>query len=381
METSTYEQVFEQIRKANRILIALPESASTDSVASGLGLKLFLSKLKKDAELVSSGALSSQLKFLPGVDAIASSLSGDKSLVVIVNTKARQLEELSYETLPDKASIFLKAKEGQFTPEDISFAKEKAPFDLVFVLDSASLADLGKLFEENTDVFYESPKINIDHKSENQLFGAVNLVDLTATSTGEVLSGLFEKFEEQLIDEDIATCLLAGIISKTESFQHIKTTPRSFLVASQLIALGGHQQEIIKALYKTKPLNFLKLWGRALAKLKIDDPHSLLYSVLNASDFEKSQNSLSELPLVLKELLESLVSYKVVAILGEGLADVEMILAIRQPFSTDGVWQKLGAGTENLEGLVSGYKVIRTRFDGLSLAEAENRLLEIARTV
>lgn len=381
MESSTDLQIFEQVKKANKILIALPEKLTADALSSGLGLKLFLAKLKKDVQLACSGEIANELKFLPGVLDVKNTLPSGKSLVVMLDTSVKQLEELSYETSETKASIFLKAKEGQFTPEDITFGKEKAPFDLIIILDCLSLSSLGKIFEQNSDVFYESAKINIDHKAGNELFGAINLVDLAATSTGEILASLFEKFEQQLVDEDIATCLLTGIISKTESFQHVKTTPRAFVQASQLIAFGGRQQEIVKALYKTKPLNFLKLWGRALAKLKIDEPNSFLYSILNIADFEKSESGYDVLPLVAKELTDSLSGYKLVGVLAEGASFIEIIIAIRQQFAADDLNQKLGGVFETLDQGSSSYKILRAKFTGLPLADAEAKFLELAKAI
>ena len=120
--------------------------------------------------------------------------------------------------------------------------------DLIIALEAHSLEDLGGLYEHNADLFFETPKINIDNNPENEYFGAVNLVDVTATSVAEILTGLLQEYEAQLLDEDIATCLLTGIISKTQSFQDVQTTPRAFLKASELVSLGGRQQDYKKYL-------------------------------------------------------------------------------------------------------------------------------------
>ena len=54
MEISPQQQIFEQIRKSKKILIALPQNLTADSLASGLALKLFLNKQEKDVLLASS---------------------------------------------------------------------------------------------------------------------------------------------------------------------------------------------------------------------------------------------------------------------------------------------------------------------------------------
>ncbi len=379
MELDINNQIFEQIKKANRLLIALPQNLNADALSSGLALKLFLEKQKKDVSLASSGSLPEQLKFLPGAGLLVNSLPSGKSLVVVVDTSVKHLEELSYETTETKASIFLKAKEGQvFTAEDVSFAKEKAPYDLIFVLDSPSLGHLGKLFEQNADVFYETPKVNIDHKADNEFFGAINLVDLVATSTGEILCSLFEKFEEHLIDEDIATCLLTGIISKTDSFQHIKTTPKSFLTASQLIEAGGRQQEIVQALYKTKPLSLLRLWGRILAKLKTEEAFGAIYSVLNEQDFEKAGSDSSFIPQAILDLLSNISGKRVVAVISQNKNQaVEVFAAFHVSLNTEKIIAQFGQPVKTVALSPHSYTLLVFNLPQITLAEAETKFLEV----
>ena len=84
------------------------------------------------------------------------------------------------------------------------------------------------------------------------------MVDIVAASTAEVVYEIL-KSRPSLIDEDAATALLAGITSKTNSFQSSSTTPDSFARAAELVQLGAHQQEIIRALFKTRAFAMVKL--------------------------------------------------------------------------------------------------------------------------
>jgi len=198
MELSTEKQIIDQLTRANKVLVALPQVLTADSVASGLALTQFLKKLDKDAVLVSSGQLLENLKFLPQADSLSSNVKAGKSLVINVDTSQRKLEELSYQSVDQRAQIFLKADVGTFEATDISFTADKFPVDVIVVLDAKSLEDLGALFEKNTDLFFETPKINIDNKPGNEYFGAINFVDIAASSVAEILASLFEKFETKL---------------------------------------------------------------------------------------------------------------------------------------------------------------------------------------
>ena len=365
MELSVTEQIFEQIKKAGKILIALPEALSADSLASGLALRAFLSKQQKDVILGSSGQVPDNMKFLPGSREVRSSIAAGK------------LDEISYETKDEKVEIFLKPKDGEFTAEDISFSRDKFPLDLVITLEAKSLEDLGKLYEQNTDLFFETPKINIDNQSGNEYFGAINLVDVTATSAAEILTGLFGQYEQQLIDEDVATCLLAGIIAKTHSFQHVQTTPKAFLKASELITLGGRQQEIIKNIYKTKSLPLLKLWGRALARMKTQEQASAIYSILNSVDFEKAEGSAADVMLVLKEFVDNISGYKIIALITEAeKGSFSFSAAVHEQIPADEFLSALGLGGKIFNYQFGNYKVLQIDNLSMSLEQLETKFLE-----
>jgi nanoRNase/pAp phosphatase (c-di-AMP/oligoRNAs hydrolase) len=311
------QQIFESINKANRILIPLSGNPTGDSLASALALFEFLKKLNKDPQLVCLSAPPERYRFLPGASELKSALEVSRGFVISVRTENAPLDELSYhlDEATGQVNIYLKPLGGHYEPADVSFRSDKFPYDLIVVLGLPSLDLLGKLYDGNTDLFFETPVINIDHHVNNEHYGEINLVDITATATAEILMELLESFESGLIDAGIATNLLAGILVETKSFQHIKTTPKAFLRASSLISLGANQQEIIKHLYKTKSVNLLKLWGRALARIKEVPELSLTYTLIKTEDLAKSGSS--DILAVMEELASSLTESKTVALLAE----------------------------------------------------------------
>jgi phosphoesterase RecJ-like protein len=375
METEEHQQIIEQLKKAGKILIALPEQLTADSLASGLALFLFLTKLSKEVELACSGAVPENLKFLPGLNRLMPDIASGQSLVVALDTSTKKLAELSYQTQEDKVSIFLKSKGEPFSSQDVSFIEEKFPLDLIVTLDCASLSFLGRLFEQHADLFYETPKINIDNKAANELFGAINLVDMTASSVAEILSGLLSGFEAQLIDEDIATCLLTGIIAKTNSFQHAQTTPQAFLKASELVARGARQQEVIKNIFKTKPLTLLKLWGRALARLKTMDDEAAIYSVLSAIDFEKSGATLEELHPTLREFVNNVSNFRLIALVAESApGDAHLLIALHPALHAQDLLLQLGDSGKLHDLPLGTYQVLEFYFPKTNITQAEHQL-------
>ena len=370
MEQNSKSQIFDSINKANRILIALPSNANGDALGSGLALYAFLGKLDKEVEIVTASRDLAAYSFLPRFSEVKHELEVMQSFVISVSTKNTPLEELSYEAKSDRVDIFLKPKDGKFSESDVSFRSGRFPYDLIITLHTPSLENLGEIYERNTDLFFETPIINIDHHAGNEYYGQINYVDLTATSTAEIMSLLIEEFESGLMDEHIATSLLTGIIAETNSFQHAKTTPRAFLKASQLIAQGGRHQDIIRELYKTKSIGLLKLWGRALARLRELPELGLVYSLVNFSDIEKTGSKQDDILGVMKELVANLAGVKIILLLAE-TAPQEIIgyFYLHPSVSRDLVVSALGA--QMLNGALG-----RFGSSGSNLLDVEKNILD-----
>lgn len=303
MALEEIQQVIDKLENSSSVLIIIPEGTTGDSVAAGLALRSFLKKLEKQTELYCPVAPNARFSFLPGFPEISTNLKAVRSFVIDLSTKKASIDELSYKKENDRLSIYIKPKENQFAPSDVTFRTSNFPYDAIVTIGVASLDQLGGLFSENAEMFYEVPIVNLDNKPNNDHFGQINLVQLNAGSCSEVVFDLISKFEQGLIDEHIATALLSGFITETNSFQNNRTSPQVLLKASQLVALGGRQQDIISNFYKNKSLGLLKLWGRVLARLKQDHQNSLVYSAVNATDMQKSGASEQDAALIIREMV------------------------------------------------------------------------------
>lgn len=317
MELSPKQQVTELIRKFDKILVVTHARPDGDALGSLLGVQQVLLALGKQVTAVVTDDVPEMYRFLPGVDAVRKDLEGSRDLVVTVDMSKHPVDKLKYNTRDNKLNVIITPKEGAYTEEDVTIGSGSFKYDLIMVLDAPDLDRIGKLYEEQPDLFYETPVVNIDHHPSNDYFGAVNLVDLTATSTSEILVGVIEALGDSLMSEDVATNLLTGLITDTGSFQNSNTTPKSLTVSAQLVAAGGRQQEIIQHVYKTKPLSTLKLWGRALTKLQYDAQTRLVWSSLAAKDFSDTGGTTSEAKQVIDALMSSAPDAEIILLLRE----------------------------------------------------------------
>lgn len=327
MEKDLQDKLFDLIRKSQRVLLALPKEPNGDTLGSSLGLAAFLKKTNKEVDIFCAEFDSSQFEFLPGIQNIKREIIFPQNFVISLDTSKTKVDEISYHQSPGSLDFFVKPKEGNFSENNVSFRTDKAIYDLIICLDTPSLEHLGELYTKNAESFYNTPKVNIDNHIKNENFGDINIIDVTASSTAEILLELLQKYEASLIDADIATDLLTGIIYETHSFQHSKTTPNSFLRASELISLGANQQEIIRYLFKTKEFSVLKLWGRAMARISSISDLGVVYSMLSADDIQKSGAKDEDLKKVLHEFVSNVADARLVILAAEKSDGVELFFS------------------------------------------------------
>jgi bifunctional oligoribonuclease and PAP phosphatase NrnA len=292
MELTPKQQALERIKQSEKILLLTHKQPDGDALGSILALTNALRKLNKDVVAIIDDTPPKVFEFLPGINDLQTALPDAGDFIISIDTNQTNGAKLGYKRDEDhnQILIIISPNQGRIRPEDVRLEPTKYDFNLIITLDCNSIERLGEFYNQHTPLFYETPLINIDHHADNEQFGAVNWVDVTATSTAEILVSLLEALgrDTSLLDSEVATDLLTGIITDTGSFKNANTTPKSLTVAAQLVAAGGRQQEIIHHIYKIKPISTLKLWGRALASIKEDLNQRILWTVVSKHDFEQT---------------------------------------------------------------------------------------------
>jgi nanoRNase/pAp phosphatase (c-di-AMP/oligoRNAs hydrolase) len=305
MSLTLQEQFQNFLKKSQDILIVLPPNFQGDNWGAALGLYNILNNSSKNTTILFAGEIQEKFSFLSSPKKQIKNISGARDFVLSFDTSRNKISNVRWEKENEHLNIFVTPERGTIDPRDFSFVLAKFKYDLIIVLGSPDLESLGEIYEKNTDLFFEVPVINIDNKSENDNFGKINIVDVTASSCSEIIFDLLEDNQKEKINKDTAQNLLTGLIAATERFQKRNTTPKTFFIASQLMARGADQQEIIRWLYKTQPLSLLKLWGRAMAKLNWNEKLKMAWSEISVRDFVESRANPKTLPLIMDKLREN----------------------------------------------------------------------------
>lgn len=306
MGLTVNQQVLELVKNSQKILLIFKKNFSGDALSSALAIFLLLQKMDKKVDLICQDFVIPQnYSFLPQIKQIKPNMSSLKKMVITLDMKENKIKNFTYDIKDNKLNIYLTPEKGILEDKHISLNSGNYKYDLIVTLDTDDLESIGHSYEKHTDFFFNTPIINIDHNPENEQYGQINLVDLTKTSTAEIIYNLIEEYDLNLIDPKIATCLLTGIISKTRSFRTQNVTPRALNIASQLILNGAERDLIIQNLYRTKTINTLKLWGKVLARLKHDPKYKMAWSYLQQKDFIELNISNPNLSEVIEELITS----------------------------------------------------------------------------
>lgn len=315
-------QFFNLIEKSSNILITFPVDWNGDAISGSLALYLYLKKIGKNVEIGAEKMKNSgnfripaeSFRFLPAFSEIKSSLENLMKFVVSVDLKNAKINQIKYTIENNYLNFIISPKDGFFTSKDIKSAMTGFKYDLIITIDCRDLESLGRIYDENIDFFYKTPVVNIDHSPENEEFGQLNVINLNAVSATEIIFGLLNDHKKDLINEDIATCLLSGIIFKTKSFKTSNLTPEALSITSSLIQMGGRREEIVANLYRSRSLNTLKLWGRVLNNLSSNEGGDIIWATLFKNDFQVSESGEENLQDVIDELIISIPTAKVIII-------------------------------------------------------------------
>lgn len=204
------------------------------------------------------------------------------------------------------------------TPETFNFLNSEEIFDtnlnledfnpdLIISFDVASLEQLWEVYKNNLKVFTNTTWVNIDHHTSNSLFWNINIVDTTSSSTCEIIWRIIKKFDlEKYVDEKIATFLLTGIITDTNSFFNTNSSSDSLKSASELMIYKPRHQDIIINLFKKKPYNRLKLWWKILESLKDINNSKVVWNIVPKSLFIQTWTTDKDISWLIDEFLTTI---------------------------------------------------------------------------
>ncbi len=387
MTIETPTKINKMIASSSQIAVILPEHLTIDVLCAGLALHHKITNIdQKSVSLFSSNKKVPSVEFIPLTNtSIYSNFGSSQELTVKISGQRIKPKQLRYEKKQDDLFIYIapevaevkdgepvaEAKNAQFTALDVEVFPPSSGFDLLIILGADNLEALGSLYENNSEIFYNTTKVAINNKIEQEYFATLTWVETDVPSLSQLLGQWFS--DGAILKNDfISTSLLAGIISGTQSFSDPKTTPDTLALAAKLVSNGARRQDIIKHLYKTKPFNLLQLWGRALARIKTFQDNTILYTVLTEQDFTKSQTTPELLSQVVSEIITMANNYKLIILAAEVANGVDLIFSGPPHIKIKQLAKNINPTfTGQPEALVGNYQYIQLNLPNFKLEDLE----------
>lgn len=279
MITSNTEQIFKIIDKNKSALILLSRNYNGDAISSALALSLYLKKYGKESIIAIENIknIDNKYKFLPEINIITEKIFDPSKFTIKIKTDRIKAKELSYEPKENAIEIYItSADTNGFKKEDVEIIEKNVSFDFVFSIGAKSKSDIG-LYSQNSEFIEGKTLINLDINSKNEKFGDINIIENEKTLS-ELIFDIISFNKIEFIDENIANCILTGIIDKTNGLKSFDTTSKTLSNSSNLIDLGADKDIISKNLFKNKKLEEIKNISIILGNTKIFE-NSIAYSI------------------------------------------------------------------------------------------------------
>jgi bifunctional oligoribonuclease and PAP phosphatase NrnA len=225
----------------------------------------------------------------PDADALGSSLG-------LANYLQKKGHEVTVITPSDYPSFlhWMKGNERVLNFEDPSLKNKAidkiAEAEVLFYLDFSCTNRMQSM--ESYAVASKAYKINIDHHQEPKDIADYQIWSTKAAATCELIYEMIvELGDKELIDQDIADCLYAGIMTDTGGFRHPNTTKNVHLITAELIGMGADNSKISRLIYDTNSLNRLKFIGFAITRrLTILEEFQTAYFTISKKDLKKYES-------------------------------------------------------------------------------------------
>jgi len=246
MNNQQKQQVLEQVKEANNVLVAVSSNPSVDELAASIGLTLALNKMDKHATTVFSGVVPSTIEFLQPEKTIETTTDSLRDFIIALDKS--KADKLRYKVEDNVVRIFITPYKTSITDKDLEFTQGDFNVDAVVALGVTRREDLDKAITAHGRILHDAPVISLIAGDSVSELGALNWQEPQASSLCEMVASLTTELAPEAIDGQMATALLTGIIAQTDRFKNQRTTPLALALSSQLMTAGANQQLIAEKL-------------------------------------------------------------------------------------------------------------------------------------
>ena len=237
------QQIVDKIKNSTNILVTVSNNPSVDELSAALGLTLMLNKMSKHATAVFSGAIPPAITFLDPQKTFEDTVNSLRDFIIALDKE--KADHLRYKVEGEVVKIFITPYRTTITNDDLEFSQGDYNVELVLALGVKKRDNLDKALEAHGRILHDATVATMSAGEISEL-GSIDWHENNASGLSEMLVSLSDslKGDKPLLDEQIATAFLTGVVAATDRFSNNRTSSKVMTMAAQLMAAGANQQLI-----------------------------------------------------------------------------------------------------------------------------------------
>lgn len=243
---SAKTQLADRLKSANNILVTVSRDPSIDQLAACLGLTLLLNKMNKHSVAVFSGQVPSTIEFLQPAETIEKNTDSLRDFIIALDKD--KADKLRYKVEDNVVRIFITPYKTSITEKDLEFSQGDFNVDVVIALGVSQQQELDAAITAHGRILHDATVASVSLASDDGNLGTINWKDPKASSLSELVTDLVKLLGDNLLDNQIATALLTGIVAATDRFSNNRTSSSAMEASSLLMAAGADQQLVANKL-------------------------------------------------------------------------------------------------------------------------------------
>lgn len=254
-DTKAKQQIVEKIKSSSNILVVVSKDPSVDDLTAALGLTALLNKLDKHATAIFSGIIPPAIAFLDPTRTFENTVDSLRDFIIALDKE--KADHLRYKVEGDVVKIFITPYRTTITSDDLEFSQGDYNVDFVLALGVSDQTNLDDALAQHGQILHDVTVATISAGVSSSRLGSIDWRDENASSLSEMIMSISEalKTDKTLLDKQISTALLTGIVASTDRFSNNRTTSRVMTMAAQLMASGADQQLIAAKLQEAHEIN------------------------------------------------------------------------------------------------------------------------------
>lgn len=242
-DSNAKQQIVDKIKNNTNILVTVSADPSVDELSAALGLTVLLNKLGKHATAVFSGQVPPAITFLDPEKTFENTVDSLRDFIIALDKE--KADHLRYKVEGDVVKIFITPYRTTISSDDLKFSQGDYNVEVVLALGVSDRDNLDQALAAHGRILHDAVVASVGTGEPSNL-GSVDWTEANASCLSEMMVSLADalKGDKQLLDEQISTAFLTGIVAATDRFSNDRTSSRVMTMAAQLMGAGANQQLI-----------------------------------------------------------------------------------------------------------------------------------------